>query len=65
MYYTEGFPKSDLRQFISSDDCIETLPTYEPQPWFPHLWSMFRQRRSGYSEIDGNQVDYASYEQSA
>lgn len=65
MYYTEGFPKSDLRQFISNDDCVEGLPVYESQPWFSHLWSVFRRRRSGYSTIGGTDgaQDDSSFEE--
>lgn len=54
MYYTEGFPKSDLRQFIANDDCVDgSIPVYESQNCLPQIWSrLFRRRRhSGYETI--------------
>ncbi len=58
MYYTDGFPKSDLRQFIANDDCVDTIPVYESQSCFPHLWSLLTRRRSGYEVIaDDGQKD--------
>jgi len=42
MYYTEGFPKSDLRQFIAEDECVDScIPTYEPQNTMPVLSRLF------------------------
>jgi len=53
MYYTEGFPKSDLRQFIANDDCVDgSIPVYESQKFFPQLWSLIRRRRLGYETIN-------------
>lgn len=53
MYYTEGFPKSDLRQFIANDDCVDgSIPVYESQNCLPQIWArLFRRRRSGYQTI--------------
>lgn len=51
MYYTDGFPKSDLRQFIANDDCVDSIPVYESQNCFPQLWSLFSRRRPGYEVI--------------
>ena len=44
MYYTEGFPKSDLRQFITNEDVIEIQPVYESQDCFPRIWSRMHSR---------------------
>ena len=52
MYYTDGFPKSDLRQFIANDECVDgTIPVYEPQSCFPVL-SRFMRRLGGGSRRD-------------
>lgn len=57
MYYTDGFPKSDLRQFIANDDCVDSTPVYESQNCFPQLWSLLtRRRRPGY-EVIGQKDD--------
>ncbi|XP_046652734.1 mucolipin-3-like [Daphnia pulicaria] len=57
MYYTDGFPKSDLRQFIANDDCVDTIPVYESQSCFPQLWSLLTRRRPGYEVIDDGRKD--------
>ena len=57
MYYTDGFPKSDLRQFIANDDCVDNTPVYESQNCFPQLWSLLTRRRRGYEVIGDDQKD--------
>jgi len=52
MYYTEGFPKSDLRQFIANDDVIEGQPVYESQDCFPRIWmKLLGRNREEYDTI--------------
>lgn len=57
MYYTDGFPKSDLRQFIANDDCVDSLPVYESQNCFPQIWSFLTRRRPGYEVIGDDHKD--------
>lgn len=57
MYYTDGFPKSDLRQFINNDDCVDSVPVYESQNCFPQLWSLLTRRRHGYEVIGDDRKD--------
>ena len=52
MYYTDGFPKSDLRQFIANDDCVDNVPVYESQNCLRQLWFFWTRRRPGYEVID-------------
>ena len=56
MYYTEGFPKSDLRQFLANDDCVDGIPVYEPQTCFLH-WSRLFSRKRGYESIEEEQEE--------
>jgi len=57
MYYTEGFPKSDLRQFIANDDCLsDNQPIYEPQDCFPQIWlRLLGRNRQEYQTIEEEQ----------
>lgn len=61
MYYTDGFPKSDLRQFIANDDCVDGVPAYESPNCLTQLWSVVtglgRRRRAGYDQLDGSVGD--------
>ena len=62
MYYTEGFPKSDLRQFIANDDCVDNNPVYESQQCWPQIWSwLVRRFRQDYQPIE--EEDEAQEEQ--
>lgn len=57
MYYTEGFPKSDLRQFIANDDCVDGIPVYESQKFFSQLWSLILRRRQDYEAINNSREE--------
>ena len=56
MYYTEGFPKSDLRQFIANDECVNGIPVYEPQSCFAYL-SRLVCRKARYGDDDHAAAD--------